>query len=98
AGALSNSAPPFASEPGIASPLPTNASQIAAVASNLAPSNAVPVFAPATAGNTTPPPGPAEPPPPAPAAATTEHVIVQGDTFATLAVKYGVTAKAIQEA
>jgi LysM repeat protein len=36
--------------------------------------------------------------PPAPPAATREHVVVSGDTFSGIAVKYGVSVKAIQDA
>ena len=95
AGAVTNLTPAFTAEP-IAS-TPTNPTAVPPPASGLAQTTAAPVFVPANPNTTTTTPPPADNTTTAPAAMT-EHTIAKGETFATLAPKYGVTPKAIQDA
>lgn len=86
--------PPFGSDPDIVAPAATNTDPL--VATPAAPPATPPVIVPPT---TVPP---AQPPPATvaemPAVTMTEHTLVRGDNFSTLAIKYGVHLKDIQAA
>jgi LysM repeat protein len=91
--------PAFGTDAGLAAPTATNTNPPLAAATEAAPTNIG--IAPTALAPTTP--SPATPTTPAMvdstlASTATEHTIVKGDTFATLATKYHVPVKDIQAA
>ncbi len=93
------STPPIGSDPGIITPAVTNTNPTAGIATGIPPvtPNTGIVAAPIVPT----PLVPSNPPPvitDAGVGAATEHVIAKGDSFSTLATKYGVSVKAIQAA
>jgi len=84
--------PPIGTDPAVVAPIVTNTNPPGNFAQTAPPTNPIVTPPPLTTGN---------PPPPAndvAAPAVTEHTIVKGDYYSTLATKYGVTVKAIQAA